>query len=79
LLEYMNLARSGVRKVIVGGEELTSQHIATLRKIDPAIEIYNEYGPTEATVGCIVERVEDVPASVLIGRPIANTRVYMLD
>ncbi|MFT9640115.1 AMP-binding protein, partial [Alcaligenes phenolicus] len=48
LLEYMNLARSGVRKVIVGGEELTPQHIATLRKIDPAIEIYNEYGPTEA-------------------------------
>ncbi|WP_193102747.1 amino acid adenylation domain-containing protein [Burkholderia sp. Z1] len=79
LLEYMNLARSGVRKVIVGGEELTPQHIATLRKIDPSIEIYNEYGPTEATVGCIVERVEDVPASVLIGRPIANTRVYMLD
>ncbi|WGS40283.1 amino acid adenylation domain-containing protein [Burkholderia sp. JSH-S8] len=79
LLEYMNLARSGVRKVIVGGEELTPQHIATLRKIDPAIEIYNEYGPTEATVGCIVERVEDAPASVLIGRPIANTRIYMLD
>ncbi|WP_342706338.1 amino acid adenylation domain-containing protein [Burkholderia arboris] len=79
LLEYMNLARSGVRKVIVGGEELTPQHIATLRKIDPSIEIYNEYGPTEATVGCIVERVEDVPAAVLIGRPIANTRVYMLD
>ncbi|OXI78774.1 non-ribosomal peptide synthetase [Burkholderia sp. AU33423] len=79
LLEYMNLARSGVRKVIVGGEELTPQHIATLRKIDPAIEIYNEYGPTEATVGCIVERVEDAPSTVLIGRPIADTRVYMLD
>ncbi|HHX4174638.1 TPA: AMP-binding protein, partial [Burkholderia contaminans] len=73
------LARSGVRKVIVGGEELTPQHIATLRKIDPAIEIYNEYGPTEATVGCIVERVEDAPPTVLIGRPIADTRVYMLD
>ena len=34
-------ARAGVRKVIVSGEELTPQHIATLRKIDPAIEIYN--------------------------------------
>ncbi|MFM0286805.1 non-ribosomal peptide synthetase [Paraburkholderia megapolitana] len=79
LLEYMNLARSGVRKVIVGGEELTSQHIAILRKIDPAIEIYNEYGPTEATVGCIVKLVDDEASSVLIGRPIANTRVYILD
>ena len=78
LLEYMNGARrraQGDR----GGEELTPQHIATLRKIDPAIEIYNEYGPTEATVGCIVERVEDAPSTVLIGRPIADTRVYMLD
>ncbi|MGY6236441.1 amino acid adenylation domain-containing protein [Burkholderia ambifaria] len=79
LLEYMNLSRSGVRKVIVGGEELTPQHIATLRKIDPALDIYNEYGPTEATVGCIVERVDGTPPTVLIGRPIANTRVYMLD
>ncbi|WP_157638893.1 non-ribosomal peptide synthetase, partial [Burkholderia ubonensis] len=79
LLEYMNLGRSGVRKVIVGGEELTPQHIATLRKIDPAIEIYNEYGPTEATVGCIVKLVEDSPSTVLIGRPIANTRVYIVD
>ncbi|WP_157374659.1 non-ribosomal peptide synthetase, partial [Burkholderia ubonensis] len=79
LLEYMNLGRSGVRKVIVGGEELTPQHIATLRKIDPAIEIYNEYGPTEATVGCIVKLVEDAPSMVLIGRPIANTRVYIVD
>ncbi|WP_157655171.1 non-ribosomal peptide synthetase, partial [Burkholderia ubonensis] len=79
LLEYMNLGRSGVRKVIVGGEELTPQHIATLRKIDPAIEIYNEYGPTEATVGCIVKLVEDAPSTVLIGRPIANTRVYIVD
>ncbi|WP_157655291.1 non-ribosomal peptide synthetase, partial [Burkholderia ubonensis] len=79
LLEYMNLGRSGVRKVIVGGEELTPQHIATLRKIDPAIEIYNEYGPTEATVGCIVKLVEDEPSTVLIGRPIANTRVYIVD
>ncbi|WP_143135333.1 non-ribosomal peptide synthetase, partial [Burkholderia ubonensis] len=79
LLEYMNLGRSGVRKVIVGGEELTPQHIATLRKIDPAIEIYNEYGPTEATVGCIVKLVEDEPSTVLIGRPIANTRAYIVD
>ncbi|WP_157657963.1 non-ribosomal peptide synthetase, partial [Burkholderia ubonensis] len=79
LLEYMNLGRSGVRKVIVGGEELTPQHIATLRKIDPAIEIYNEYGPTEATVGCIVKLVEDEPSTVLIGRPISNTRVYIVD
>ncbi len=79
LLEYMDLPPSGIRKVIAGGEELTARHIAILRNIDPAIEIYNEYGPTEATVGCIVSRIESQEQPVLIGRPIANTSVYILD
>lgn len=79
MLQYLNVGRSGIRKVIVGGEELTTRHISILRKIDPGIEIYNEYGPTEATVGCIVKRIEDESAPVLIGQPIANTRVYILD
>ena len=79
LLEYMDLPAPGIRKVIAGGEELTARHIAILDNIDPAIEIYNEYGPTEATVGCIVSRVEAHADTVPIGRPIANTRVYILD
>ena len=79
ILEHLKLTRSGVRKVIVGGEELTPRHISILRKIDPAIEIYNEYGPTEATVGCIVKAIESEAAPVLIGAPIANMRVYILD
>ncbi|HEY6924195.1 MAG TPA: non-ribosomal peptide synthetase, partial [Steroidobacteraceae bacterium] len=79
MLQYLSIGRCGIRKVIVGGEELTTRHISILKNIDPGIEIYNEYGPTEATVGCIVKRIEDESAPVLIGRPIANTRVYILD
>jgi amino acid adenylation domain-containing protein/non-ribosomal peptide synthase protein (TIGR01720 family) len=79
ILEYMELVPSVIRKVIVGGEELTPRHVSILKTIDPAIEIYNEYGPTEATVGCIVKRIDSASAPVLIGRPIANTRVYILD
>jgi len=41
--------------------------------------LYNEYGPTEATVWCTVYRIEEKLARVPIGRPIANTRVYALD
>lgn len=79
LLEYMDLGPTGVRKIIAGGEELTPVHISILRRIDPTIEIYNEYGPTEATVGCIAKRIDVDFSQVLIGAPIANTRVYILD
>jgi amino acid adenylation domain-containing protein/non-ribosomal peptide synthase protein (TIGR01720 family) len=79
LLEFMDVAPSTIRKIIVGGEELTPHHIAVLRAIDLGIDIYNEYGPTEATVGCIVWSVEGDASTVLIGRPITNTRVAILD
>src|SRR5690606_3983957 len=43
-----------------------------------AARVYNEYGPTEATVGCIVALLQE-GAPVLIGRPIAGTTGYILD
>ena len=42
----------------------------------------NEYGPTEATVGCCVYEIEsggELSGSVPIGKPISNTRLYVLD
>ena len=47
-----------------------------------AARIFNEYGPTEATVGCCVHQVsalESGSAAVPIGRPIANTKLFILD
>jgi acyl-CoA synthetase (AMP-forming)/AMP-acid ligase II/acyl carrier protein len=42
--------------------------------------VFNEYGPTECTVGCVVRRVDGGgPGGVPVGRPIANTRVFVLD
>jgi thioesterase domain-containing protein/acyl carrier protein len=42
--------------------------------------VFNEYGPTECTVGCVVRRVDaGGPENVPVGRPIANTRVFVLD
>src|SRR5204862_18620 len=46
------------------------------------VEIYNEYGPTEATVGCMIHRYDveqDRALSVPIGNPAANAGVYILD
>jgi amino acid adenylation domain-containing protein/non-ribosomal peptide synthase protein (TIGR01720 family) len=70
-----------LRVAIVAGEPCTravvESHVAKL----PQSALYNEYGPTEATVWCSVHRCRAVEprASVPIGRPIANTRIYVLD
>jgi len=75
-------ATTKLRKLIVGGEDFKTtlaQKIIAQRR---TIEIYNEYGPTEATVGCMLHRFEptnDHAASVPIGKPAANQQIYLLD
>ena len=77
-LEYANIKSTTMSCAIVGGEEVTDRHIRILKRINPAIEIFNEYGPTETTVGCVVTQLEEgVP--VLIGKPVFNTIIYILD
>jgi amino acid adenylation domain-containing protein len=67
--------------VIVAGEacpqDLGAMHYALL----PHCSLYNEYGPTEATVWCSVYKLPPVTDEGLvpIGRPIANSRLYILD
>ncbi|MFK8105469.1 MAG: amino acid adenylation domain-containing protein [Saprospiraceae bacterium] len=73
-MEYSNLELA-----IVGGEELKKTHLEILRRINPNIKIYNEYGPTEATVGCVVYEVKDPAGGIYIGKPIQNTSIYILD
>ncbi|MFJ7498039.1 amino acid adenylation domain-containing protein [Streptomyces sp. NPDC097727] len=67
---------------VVGGEELPGSVVRGLLECAPGSVVVNEYGPTEATVGCSVfeVRVDDEVGSVVpVGRPIANVRVYVLD
>lgn len=68
-----------IEKAIVGGDILHTTHIKILKKLNPNIKIYNEYGPTEATVGCIVHEVALDEENVLIGKPIANMEAYVLN
>jgi amino acid adenylation domain-containing protein len=69
--------------LIIGGEALLGEQLAGWRRGHQQVTVLNEYGPTEATVGCVVHRIgpdEPVPAGpVPIGRPIWNTGAYVLD
>jgi amino acid adenylation domain-containing protein len=69
------------RAVVIGGEALTSAHLAWWREHAPRTRFFNEYGPTETVVGCCIHEIARVGAEgpIEIGRPVANTRVYVLD
>jgi amino acid adenylation domain-containing protein len=83
LLKDRDNRGSRVRRLIVGGEALETELARrVLQSFGGLVEIYNEYGPTEATVGCMLHRFDperDRRALVPVGRPAANARLYVLD
>lgn len=70
-----------LRTVIVAGEACASSLIEKHARVLPRATLYNEYGPSEACVWASVANLsDDGPAcGVTIGRPVANTRLYVLD
>ena len=79
LLAGLGLSTTAIQTVILGGEALQSRHISLLYGLNKNMAIYNEYGPTEATVGCSVQYISSSDADISIGKPIANTDLYILD
>ncbi|MCP5105237.1 MAG: amino acid adenylation domain-containing protein [bacterium] len=86
LRERMNgeiKATTGIRRFIVGGEELETQLAKDIHTMFAGkVEIYNEYGPTETVVGCMIHRFdpeEDNRLAVPIGIPADNMQIYILD
>ncbi len=78
----LNPTQGKTLKLIVGGEELESALAKDVYdQLGGRVEIYNEYGPTEATVGCMIHQFtpDEALASVPIGHPIDNTQIYILD
>lgn len=64
-------------KVLCGGETLPRDLAREL--LQRCGQLWNLYGPTETAIWSAIFRVTDGNAPVLIGRPIANTRIYVLD
>ncbi|WP_439740574.1 amino acid adenylation domain-containing protein [Bradyrhizobium japonicum] len=72
---------TSLRRVLCSGEALPAASVHRVRRVLPWTGLHNLYGPTEAAIdvtawSCPAEFDE---AIVPIGRPIANTRVYLLD
>ncbi|MDD1013905.1 non-ribosomal peptide synthetase [Pseudomonas rubra] len=69
--------------IFCGGGELTLALLASVRQRLPKVRLHNVYGPTEATVDSTAWTLradEPLPLQVPpIGRPIANTQLYVLD
>ncbi|MEO1515848.1 MAG: non-ribosomal peptide synthetase [Bacteroidota bacterium] len=67
---------TNLKAVICGGEAMQSSHVDRLAK---TAQIYNHYGPSESTVCITFHTVRRLEEASLIGQPIANRQVYILD
>ncbi|WP_327066347.1 non-ribosomal peptide synthetase [Kitasatospora sp. NBC_01302] len=84
LIGQLDLSPTGYRTVIVIGEQLRVEVAARAQQMfGPDCRIINEYGPTEATIGCTAHtfdaELDGGTAVVPIGRPADNTTVHLLD
>ncbi|KGV00694.1 D-alanine--poly(phosphoribitol) ligase, subunit 1 [Burkholderia pseudomallei MSHR4377] len=68
-------SNAGMRTLLIGGDRLSRWPDS----MPPGQMLVNNYGPTEATVVATSGRLQPGEATPPIGRPIANTRVYVLD
>ncbi|QOQ77658.1 amino acid adenylation domain-containing protein [Pseudomonas poae] len=72
---------AGMVRVMCSGEALPGSLVRRFKAQLPGIGLYNLYGPTEAAVDVTAWNCArpDVPDNTPIGKPIANTRMYLLD
>ncbi len=75
-------ALTPLKQLLAGGEALSPPHVEKALQVLPATRLINGYGPTEATTFTTtfgLSGLQGFPSSVPLGRPIANTPVYLLD
>jgi natural product biosynthesis luciferase-like monooxygenase protein len=72
-------ALATLEHVLVGGEILSDAFAEQLRQALPKGTLTSMYGSTETTIWSLTQKVGSGTGSVALGRPIANTQVYVLD
>lgn len=72
-----------LRTVIIGGEAVQLEKVqhwhSCVAHLSPVPQLFNTYGPTEATVVTTLERLTPAATFVSIGQPISNAQIYVLD
>ncbi|GEB34858.1 non-ribosomal peptide synthase/polyketide synthase [Brevibacillus parabrevis] len=68
-----------LQTVTLGGEKITAQLVEKCKQLNPDLVIVNEYGPTESSVVATWQRLAGPDAAITIGRPIANTSLYIVN
>ena len=71
-------SKSAPKAVLVGGEKIDESTWLALQQAEN-INFYNVYGPTECTVDATVCSMKMAGSKPIIGRPITNTQIYILD
>ncbi len=66
-----------LKKALCGGEAMPADLRDAL--LDQNLELWNMYGPTETTIWSSVMKIDSKDEPILIGKPIANTQMYILD
>ncbi|NIM10575.1 MAG: amino acid adenylation domain-containing protein, partial [Candidatus Aminicenantes bacterium] len=66
-----------VRVVLSGGEKL--EELVKNNIIQKGYTLYNQYGPTEATIDALAAKYTDTKSKVTLGKPITNVSCYILD
>ena len=83
LIKDLDNKSSTIKRLILGGEDLKTELSREIHNsFGGNIEIYNEYGPTETVVGCMIHKFnyeKDTEISVPIGKPADNVQIYLLD
>ena len=72
----------GLRQLIVGGDVMPPSAAQRLLQAAPGLRLINAYGPTEGTIVAtahVMREAADVSAPIPIGRPVANSQIYLLD
>lgn len=71
-----------VRQLLTGGDVVPTHYVRRIKEINPKLVITNGYGPTENTTFTTtytVNSLEDIEDPLPIGKPVPNTRIYILD
>jgi amino acid adenylation domain-containing protein len=78
-LAHGDVSAASMKRVLCSGEALPGSLVRRFHAQLPTVELHNLYGPTEAAVDVSAWHCVTAPDNTPIGKPIANTTLYVLD